>query len=150
MRRIRKILVPTDFSPASEEAFQMASTLALATGAEVLAVHVVVPPAFVTPDGKVVADASTADAKDLLEQLRKLQPEDPRPRVDHRLIVAKKADAAHILEVIEDLGADLIVIGSTGRTGLKHWLFGSLAEDVVQNAVCPVMVVKAPPGAKAE
>ena len=143
MRSIKKILVPTDFSPAADEAFQMAQALALATGAGVLVFHVVVPPAFVTADGKVVADASTGDAKNLLEDLRKIQPEDSRVSVDHKLIVAKKSDAAHILETINELGGDLIVMGTTGRTGLKHWLFGSLAEDVVQRASCPVMVVKA-------
>jgi nucleotide-binding universal stress UspA family protein len=148
MRSIKKILVATDFSPAADEAFQMAQALAQATGAGVTVFHVALPPAFMTADGKVVADASSDDAKNLWDDLRKIQPEDSRVRVEHQLIVAKKSDASHILEIIDSLGGDLIVIGTTGRTGLKHLLFGSLAEDLVQKASCPVMVVKAPGGCK--
>lgn len=146
MRSIKKILVATDFSPAADEAFQMAQALAQATGAGVTVFHVALPPAFMTADGRVVADASSDDAKNLWDDLRKIQPEDSRLRVEHQLIVAKKSDAAHILEIIDSLGGDLIVIGTTGRTGLKHLLFGSLAEDLVQQASIPVMVVKAPGG----
>jgi nucleotide-binding universal stress UspA family protein len=143
MRSITKILVPTDFSPAADEAFQMAQTLAQATGASVTVFHVALPPAFMTADGKVVSDASSDDAKNLWDDLRKIQPENSRVRVEHQIIVAKKSDASHILEIIDSLGGDLIVMGTTARTGLKHLLFGSLAEDVVQKASCPVMVVKA-------
>ena len=148
MRSIKKILVPTDFSPAADEAFQMAQALAQATGAGVTVFHVALPPAFMTADGKVFADASSDDAKNLWDDLRKIQPEDSRIRVEHQLIVAKKSDASHILEIIDSLGGDLIIIGTTGRTGLKHLLFGSLAEDLVHKASCPVMVVKAPGGDK--
>jgi len=150
MRSIKKILVPTDFSPAADEAFQMAQALAQATGATVTVFHVALPPAFMTADGKVVANASNDDAKNLWDDLRKIQPEDSRVRVDHQLIVAKKSDASHILEIIDSLGGDLIVMGTTGRKGLKHLLFGSLAEDLVHKASCPVMVVKAPGGAKSD
>ena len=150
MRSIKKILVATDFSPAADEAFQMAQALAHATGAGVTVFHVALPPAFMTADGKVVADASSDDAKNLWDDLRKIQPEDSRVRVEHQLIVAKKSDASHILEIIDSLRGDLIVMGTTGRTGLKHLLFGSLAEDLVHKASCPVMVVKAPGGDKSD
>ena len=149
MRSIKKILVPTDFSPPADEAFQMAQALAQATGACVTVFHVALPPAFMTADGKVFANPSS-DAKNLWDDLRKIQPEDSRVRVEHQLIVAKKSDASHILEIIDSLGGDLIVMGTTGRTGLKHLLFGSLAEDLVHKASCPVMVVKAPGGDKSD
>ena len=89
MRTITKILVPTDFSPAADEAFQMAQTLAQATGASVIVFHVALPPAFMTTDGKVVSDASSEEAKNLWDDLRKTQPEDSRVRVEHQIIVAK-------------------------------------------------------------
>jgi universal stress protein A len=127
----------------------MAQALAQATGACVTVFHVALPPAFMTADGKVFADPSS-DAKNLWDDLRKIQPEDSRVRVEHQLIVAKKSDASHILEIIDSLGGDLIVMGTTGRTGLKHLLFGSLAEDLVHKALCPVMVVKAPGGDKSD
>jgi len=150
MRSIKKILVPTDFSPAADEAFQVAQAIAKAMGASMTVFHVALPPAFMTADGKVVADASSDDGKNLWDDMRKIQPEDSSIRVEHQIIVAKKSDAAHILEIIDNLGGDLIVMGATGRSGLKHMLFGSLAENVVQKASCPVMVVKARAGAKSD
>ena len=150
MRTVKKILVPTDFSPAADEAFQWAQALALATGAGVTVFHVAMPPAFMTEDGKVVSDTSKGEPTNLWDNLRKMQPEDSRIHVDHQIIVAKKSNASHILEIIENLGGDLIIMGTTGQTGLKHMLFGSLAEDVVRLAACPVMVVKATSGNKAK
>jgi nucleotide-binding universal stress UspA family protein len=148
MRCIKKIVVPTDFSPAADEAFQMAQLLAKGTGASVTVFHIALPPAFMTADGKVLPDASSDDTKNLWDNLRKMQPEDSSIRVEHQIIVAAKSDASHILQVIDSLEGDLIVMGTTGRAGLKHLLFGSLAEDVVRKATCPVMVVKAPTGDK--
>ena len=84
------------------------------------------------------------------EELRKIQPKDPTVHVEHEVIVADRPDAEHILGILEERGCDLIVMGTHGRTWLKHLLFGSVTEDVVRNARCPVMVVKAPcPGAAA-
>jgi nucleotide-binding universal stress UspA family protein len=65
-------------------------------------------------------------------------------RVEHDVIVAARPDASHILRILQERGCDLIVIGTHGRTGLRHLLFGSVTEDVVRRAQCPVMVVKAP------
>jgi nucleotide-binding universal stress UspA family protein len=148
MRCIKKIAVPTDFSPAADEAFRMAQLLAKGTGASLTVFHIALPPAFMTADGKVLPDASSDDTKNLWDSLRKMRPEDSSIRVEHHIIVAEKSDASHLLQVIDSLGGDLIVMGTTGRTGLKHLLFGSLAEDVVRKAACPVMVVKAPAGEK--
>jgi nucleotide-binding universal stress UspA family protein len=64
--------------------------------------------------------------------------------VEHQVIVADKPSASHILEILDRLGCDLIVMGTHGRSWLKHLLFGSLTEEVVRRARCPVMVVKAP------
>jgi nucleotide-binding universal stress UspA family protein len=143
MRTIKKILVPTDFSAAASEAFQMALCVAKGAGATVVVFHVALPPAFMTEDGKVVSDESGEGAKNLWDSLRRIQSEDSSIRVEHQIIVAKKSDAAHLVDIIGNLGGDLIVMGTTGHTGLKHLLFGSLAEDVVRLSPCPVMVVKA-------
>jgi hypothetical protein len=64
--------------------------------------------------------------------------------VRHEVIVADRPGAAHILEILDKLGCDLIVMGTQGRRGLRQFLFGSVTEDVVRRARCPVMVVKAP------
>ena len=83
----------------------------------------------------------------LWERFREFQSGDPRVRVEHRVIVADKPSAAHVLGILDKLGCDLIVMGTHGRRGLRHLLFGSVTEDVVRRARCPVMVVKAPPQA---
>ena len=122
----------------------MAQVLAKGTKALITVFHIALPPAFMTGDGKVLPDASSDESKNLWDNLRRMQPEDSSIRVEHQIIVTKKSDAAHILEIIDGFGGDLIVMGTTGRTGLSHLLFGSLAEEVVRKATCPVMVVKAP------
>ncbi len=58
--------------------------------------------------------------------------------------MADRPGASHILKIVEASGCDLIVMGTHGLTGLKHRLFGGITEEVVRQAQCPVMVVKAP------
>jgi nucleotide-binding universal stress UspA family protein len=146
MDAIKKILVPTDFSAHADEAFRVAHTLARATGAEVVVFHVARPPAVATEGGALLAGPGQ-EPTNLWERFRQIQSGDPRVRVEHRVIVADRPGATHVLEVLDKLGCDLIVMGTHGHHGLRHRLFGSVTEDVVRRARCPVMVVKAPPSA---
>jgi nucleotide-binding universal stress UspA family protein len=143
MRPIRKILVPTDFSPHAGEAFRQACRLAKATGAGVTVLHVARPPAVVVDGGRLSTDPTGGEPKDLWVDLRRIKAEDPGVVVEHEVIVADRPDASHVLEIVETMGCDLIVMGTHGLTGLKHRLFGGLTEEVVRRARCPVMVVKA-------
>jgi nucleotide-binding universal stress UspA family protein len=140
---IQKILVPTDFSPHACEAFRQAHRLAKATGASVMVVHVARPPAVVVAGGPLSTDPAGGKQEDLWGELRKIKAEDPGVVVEHEVIVTDRPDASHILKIVETMGCDLIVMGTHGLTGLKHRLFGGLTEDVVRQARCPVMVVKA-------
>jgi len=144
MDAIHKILVPTDFSPHADEAFRVAHTLARAIGAEVILFHVAQPPAVVSEGGKLLANAGKGEAVDLWDRFQSIRPADPKVRVQHQVIVAERPRAGHLLEMLDKLGCDLIVMGTHGRSWLKHLLFGSVAEEVVRLARCPVMVVKAP------
>ena len=81
---------------------------------------------------------------DVWERFKKLPPTDPAVRVEHETIVADRPSAAHIVEMLEKAGCDLIVMGMHGHSWLRERLFGSLTEEVVRLAHCPVMVVKAP------
>ena len=144
MDAIHKILVPTDFSAHADEAFRVAHTLARMTGAEVILFHVAHPPAVVSEGGKLLANPGNADAVNLWDRFRSVQPAEAKVRVEHQVIVADRPRAGHILEILDKLGCDLIVMGTHGRSSLKHLLFGSVAEEVVRLARCPVMVVKAP------
>ena len=144
MPPIRTILVPTDFSPPAAEAFRQAHALARATGASVVVLHVARPPAVVVDGGRLSTDPADGGPDDLWADLRKLKAEDPSVVVEHEVIVADRPDVSHVLKIVEAAGCDLIVMGTHGLTGLKHLLFGSLTEEVVRRARCPVMVVKGP------
>src|SRR5262245_3001346 len=143
MGAIRKVLVPTDFSAHSDEAFRVAHTLARAVEAEVILFHVARPPAVVSEGGQLLANPGKADAADLWERFHSTQPSDDKVRVEHQVIVADRPRAGHILEILDKLGCDLIVMGTHGHSWLRHRLFGSVTEEVVRLARCPVMVVKA-------
>jgi len=144
MNLIRKILVPTDFSPHAGEAFRVAENLAKPIGASVVLFHVTRPPAVVSDGDRLLLATGRAAAKDIWDELRKIQPKDPEVRVEHEVILSDRRDATHILQILQEQGCDLIVMGTHGRTGFLHRLFGSVTEDVVRRARCPVMLVKAP------
>jgi nucleotide-binding universal stress UspA family protein len=148
MDAIHKILVPTDFSAHADEAFRVAHTLARAVGAEVILFHVARPPAVVSEGGRLLTNPSKGEAVNLWDRFYSIQPNDPKVRVEHEVIVADRPSAAHVLEILDKLGCDLIVMGTHGASWLKQRLFGSVTEEVVRRARCPVMVVKAPTPAR--
>ena len=97
MDAIKRILVPADFSAHADEAFRVAQMLARATGAEVIVFHVVRPPAVATEGGALLAEPGQ-EPTNLWERFREFQSGDPRVRVEHRVIVADKPSAAHVLD----------------------------------------------------
>ena len=141
MLPLHTILHPTDFSERSEYAFRLACSLARDYGARLVALHVVTPPVVIYGDGIVPLDPGPerAAAKERLERL-----EAPRTgtRLEHRL--AEGDPAEEILRVAREIAADLIVMGTHGRTGLRRLLMGSVAERVVRGAACPVLTVRTP------
>jgi len=144
MNAIQKILVPTDFSAHADEAFRVANTLAKATGAKVIVFHVSHTPAVAAEGGSFLTQSGDGKMADVWERFKKLPPADPAVRVEHETIVADRPGAAHILSMLDKAGCDLIVMGTHGHSWLRHRLFGSLTEEVVRLAHCPVMVVKSP------
>lgn len=136
------ILVPTDFSEHSELAFQMACSLARDTGARILALHVLVPPTVVYGEG-VYAPLPEEYPKEWEEKLHALQSPTPNVTVEHLMVEGDPVNV--ILKTGRDSKCDLIVLGTHGRSGLKHFLMGSVAERVVREGPCPVLTVKAKP-----
>jgi nucleotide-binding universal stress UspA family protein len=145
---VRKILVPTDFSAHADEAFRVAHTLARLMGAEVILFHVAQSPAVVLEGGRLQSNPGKEEAVNLWDRFRSLQSTDAKVRVEHEVIVVDRPSAGHILDMLDKQGCDLIVMGTHGRSWLKQRLFGSVTEEVVRRARCPVMVVKAPAPAK--
>jgi nucleotide-binding universal stress UspA family protein len=149
MDAIQKILVPTDFSAHADEAFRVALRLAKATGACVVAFQVATAPAVVTAEGPSPADVRDEKGKDLWGGLLALQARDPQVRVEHEVVVADRPTVAHLLDLLQKRGCDLIVMGTHGRSWLRQRLLGSVTEEVIRRARCPVLVVKAPAHAEA-
>jgi nucleotide-binding universal stress UspA family protein len=138
---LRTILHPTDFSERSAQAFQVACALARDADARVVALHVFPPVVFNFGAGPSVTTLEQERDR-LWDQLLRLQPLYPGVGVEHRL--EEGGPAEEILRVAAALPCDLIVMGTHGRTGLGRVLMGSVAEDVLRRAPCPVVTVRAP------
>jgi nucleotide-binding universal stress UspA family protein len=141
MFAIRTILHPTDFSARSEQAFQVACGLARVHGARLIVLHVAAPPTVLSAEGVVIPQIEE-NLLGLEEKLRRIRPADPQVPVVHRLLQGNAAQ--EILATALATNSDLIVLGTHGRRGLSRFLMGSVAEQVVRRASCPVVTVKTP------
>ena len=145
MVTIRKVLFPTDFSEASEAAWPYAKTLAEQFGAEVIFLHVVPEGAgevhFVAgfPSGHRPANTAGWGHDRLRKDLMGKASGSKVPVIPR---VREGLASWEIVEEAREAGADLIVMGTQGRTGLTHLVRGSVAERVVREAPCPVITVR--------
>jgi nucleotide-binding universal stress UspA family protein len=143
MISLRTILYPTDFSEVSQQAFCVACALARDHGACLIVLHVLTPPPLVTFGEMEKVFQQEGGYRQLLERkLAGLRPPGGGVGVVPRL--ADGDPAAEIIHVAREVPCDLIVIGTHGRTGLDRFLAGSVAEQVLRKAPCPVLTVKAP------
>lgn len=145
MKEIRRILLPTDFSEASLEAFSYAVEVAHRFDAEILLMHVleVHPPVLMefALEARVfdMASALRGEAEARLEEMRTRIP----PGVQTVALLVQGFAAETILEAIGTYDIDLVVLATHGRTGWRHLVFGSVAEKVVRLAGVPVLTVSA-------
>lgn len=144
MSAFRVILAPTDFSDASSTALDYAVGLARATGATLHLFHAYESPLL------ELAPYDFAFPRNLWDDVRKAageQLEAWRARVADSGVVVE-AHLTHgvpsdaIARVAGEIGADLIVMATHGRTGLAHVLLGSVSERTLRTAPCPVLSVK--------
>jgi len=146
MIRLAKLLVPTDFSEDSEQAARYAVELAKRFQAEIHCVHVVDIPAdllstsdyYMTGPSEGFLDQIREESKKNLEAFAKKN----LAGVGVRTAFLEGSPFVEIIRYARNQEIDLVVIATHGRTGLKHVLFGSVAEKVVRKAPCPVLVVK--------
>lgn len=153
--RLRKILLPTDFSGCANFALPYAAAIARAAKAKVICIHVVEP---IVPAVGYTGLAEPMPIADMSEQLE-VSAERELPRLidcedlhglDIEEVIVHGDAAAEIVRVAAEHEVDLIVISSHGRTGFGRMIFGSTAEAVVRHASCPVLVVKPPPEEEGE
>jgi len=147
MISLHRILVATDFSDFSKEALIYAIYLARGLGADLYLMTVFEPPVFshagvspgVRPEIhdwiKEIREGETKKLNDMAEEIRhqisKVHP-----------VFKEGVPFLEILKAAGEMQADLIVLGTHGRTGLAHVLMGSVAERVVRKSDCPVLTVR--------
>jgi nucleotide-binding universal stress UspA family protein len=142
-RDMQQILVPTDFSAYGDAAVEYAAKLARSLDATVHLLHVVTIPVLSAGEISAVnasAFAQTAhrNAQVSLEALAT----GLRDRIEVAPVRVEIGDAREIIDLVaEQIGADMIVMGTHGRRGLSRWFMGSIAESVVRTAPCPVVTV---------
>jgi nucleotide-binding universal stress UspA family protein len=145
--QFHKILVPTDFSKAAEHALERAVELAKLAQGEIHLMH-----AYELPTKVGAVDVPLAIPQEFFDQMRDTAQRYVDEGVKRASAQGVKVygyltcatPARAILDAADEIGADLIVMGTHGHTGIKHLLLGSVAERIVRLAHCPVMTVKSP------
>jgi len=147
MKPIRNILVGTDFSAASRPAFRRALELAKANSAALWIAHVAVPSVPVSPNGfvlpRVYDEMDAAIRADAAKHLRRLLARAQKAGVRGRTLFLRGAPHEALARAARGRRADLMVLGTHGRTGMARFFVGSVASRVVATAPCPVLTVRA-------
>ena len=140
----KRICCPVDFSDPSQSALEAAVNLARHFDADLTIFHAYQLPGYTLPEGSVVASpkmlqelAESADRH--LNEWKELAGRLGAPRVSTAKSVGEPA--IEIVEFARETRQDLLVVGTHGRTGIRHALVGSIAERVVRRAGCPVLTV---------
>lgn len=152
MPTISKIVAATDFSEDSNNALALAQDLAQKFSAEMVVLHVDQPlaPVMMTPELGPAMDVGAmgriAEEQRLLAQkeLDKIGGKLREAGLKVKVLLKVGSPFLEIIHTAQSENADLIVLGTHGRTGLAHVLMGSVAERVVQKAHCPVLTVRHP------
>lgn len=132
-----KILVPTDYSECSLAALKHAACLARESNGSLLIVHVDPPSSPYVPEVNRDPDPLRQDVELLLQAMA-----NEKPALCYEERRLEGAPVQMILSVVNEEQPDLIVMGTTGRTGLKRLLLGSVAEEVIRRAPCPVLTLR--------
>jgi nucleotide-binding universal stress UspA family protein len=146
MKLYRRVLHPTDFSKASRRAFDHAVALAKKERAELLLLHVMMPPTpfvgngYVSP--KTYEDLEAAALHSAESQMKTALAKAKKAGGRVTAILSEGVPFEQIVRTAKSKRADLIVIGTHGRTGFSRLFLGSVAERVIQLAPCPVLTVR--------
>ncbi len=154
MKQIKKILAPTDLSTLARDGIRFALETAQACGAEVIVYHVISyeDAEFPVHHGAAQWAASGESSEEIQELIQK------RKRDVDRYLIENFSDALSRLKIREEVeigipsklivekaaaeGVDMIMMSTHGRSGLRHLLIGSITEQVVRQATCPVLSIR--------
>lgn len=145
--KVKRVLVPVDFSANSLHALDYAVDFAKAFKAELLVLYVVEPVYYAVPDftggaaaalGGVLDEQRRSARAQLLEMERRYA----KRRVKLRILLQSGSAYQAIVDTARRLKADMIIMATHGRTGMSHLLMGSVAERVVRSATCAVLTLR--------
>lgn len=145
--QIKTILFPTDFSQGARAAMDHAVSLARDYRAKLILLYVIQDISIAEwyiPSSLSVTDLVEDMQKSAWQEMDKWAAEVSAKVPDSEKMVVRGVPFVEIIRTAKDKNADLIVIGTHGRTGIDHMLFGSTAEKVVRKAHCPVLTVRMP------
>jgi len=147
MRKFDKILFATDFSESSEHAFEYALSLAQQFHCRLTILHVINEP--VDLRGFYVPHVSFENLEKEIEEgaeqmMTKFCATHITDFTDYETLIVTGIPYEEILKLAEKNQVSFIVLGTQGRSGIDHLLFGSTAERVVRKALCPVVTVRLP------
>ncbi|MBI4639055.1 MAG: universal stress protein [Candidatus Tectomicrobia bacterium] len=137
---IKRILTPVDLSPLSEKALVYATTLAKALEAELIVLHILPMDELFKAQSAAEIGSQVQEASRRIEAL--LTKEMRETIMTDTVVIHGNTPAEEIIREAQERQIDMIVMGTHGRTGLKHLLMGSVAEAVVRAAPCPVTCVR--------
>jgi nucleotide-binding universal stress UspA family protein len=153
MKPLDKILVPHDFSDHADRALEVAADLARRYEASVSLLHVHEPRLCAAPEAYLLYQSDElASVREILQKkLAALAQKLTAAGVMHAdtWMRAGPEPSQAIVSLATDSGYDLIVMATHGRRGISHALMGSVAEQVVRTATCPVLTVREPPNSGA-
>jgi nucleotide-binding universal stress UspA family protein len=143
----KHVVVATDLSESSHSALETAAFFAREHGATLELLHVFDPSPYVPlalpASGSALMSQASKEMREAIEKGLEEQAQKAFPGIDAKIVCLRREDAGEaIAEHAKSAGADLVIVGSHGRTGLKRVLLGSVAERVVRLSVCPVLVVR--------
>jgi universal stress protein A len=146
MSRFRRILHPTDFSSASTAAFKRAVAMAKKDRSELVLVHVLAPPMPIAGEGyippNVYEDLEASAQRYAGKRLAALKDKAKAAGVRTSTVIREGVADEQIVRAARAKKADVVVIGTHGRTGLAKLFLGSVASRVVTAAPCPVLTVR--------
>ena len=140
-----RILWPTDFSRLANVALPHAVGLAAQAEAELVLLHVLPPPAvYAVPEvsGALWIPLQRKTRAAAQTQLRRLEERVKQSKIRTQAAVIEGVPFLQILRTAKRLRCDLIVLATHGRTGIVHAIMGSVAENVIRRAPCPVLTVR--------
>ena len=144
MNKYRRLLCPVDFSDISKDAFQIAIDLAVLFKADLHVMHVFQMPASTIPEGiyDIPDDAEDKVKNHFSKKLDEFIKNHSTPEINITTGSYEGFPHVEIIKYANETNADMIVMGTHGRTGLSHVLLGSVTERVIRTSDIPVLTVR--------